>query len=67
MKRKKTKKTKKVGRPHTTGPGHIVGVRCQKAFLKAVDAWLKQNKVHGLTRAGAIRLLAEVALSHARE
>lgn len=62
MKKTNRKKMKKRGPPRTTGPGVQIQVRCQKAFLAAVDKWLEQHKEHGLSRPGAIRHLAEIAL-----
>lgn len=52
---------KRRGRPRTTGKGHLIGLRCHKAFLAAVDAW--RSKQEGdLSRPAAIVRLAEEAL-----
>ena len=58
--------TKKVarrhrGRPATTGKGQLIGLRCHKPFLAAVDAWRAKQKI-GLTRPAAIIRLAEIGL-----
>jgi hypothetical protein len=52
---------KRRGRPATTGKGKLIGLRCHKAFLAAVDAW--RSKQGDLSRPAAIVRLAELALA----
>jgi hypothetical protein len=52
---------KKRGRP-ATGRGKTIGVRCHNSLLESIDEWRRSEP--GLpTRAKAIRLLVEQALS----
>jgi hypothetical protein len=55
------KKTKKRGRPKTTGAGVSVQVRMQPDFLAMLDAW-RAAQPGGLTRPQAIRWLTEMSL-----
>ena len=52
----------KRGRPVTTGTGKVVGVRMLDQSVAAVDAWISQQKVPGLSRPEAIRRLVELGL-----
>lgn len=67
LKMKKAKRSNKqkrrVGRPHTTGPGTLVGIRCHTEFLARVDEW-QARKAPELSRPQAIRQLAEIGLDH---
>jgi hypothetical protein len=47
------------GRPVTTGKGELVGLRCHKPFLEAVDGWRDTRE---LSRPAAIVKLAEIGL-----
>jgi hypothetical protein len=52
---------KRRGRPISTGKGELIGLRCHKPFLVAVDAWrAKQEGV--ISRPAAIIRLAEIGL-----
>jgi hypothetical protein len=62
LKMKKARRKKRgVGRPRTTGPGTLVGIRCHKEFLKRVDDW-QARKAPVLSRPQAIMQLAEIGL-----
>ena len=52
----------KRGRPKTTGKGELIGVRCHKDFLAALDVWRAQQEGE-VSRPDAIRRLAELALA----
>lgn len=51
---------KKRGRPKTTGPGVLVGMRWQKPLLEKIDSWAKLNGL--ASRGEAIRRLVEKGL-----
>ena len=57
---KKVKKRR--GPPRTTGPGTLVGLRCHKPFLNAVDGW-RERQEDKPTRPAAIVRLAERSLA----
>jgi hypothetical protein len=52
---------KKVGRPRTTGPGELIGVRLQPPDLAKVDSWAAQQEDEP-SRPEAIRRLIERGL-----
>jgi hypothetical protein len=52
---------KRRGRPKTTGKGHLIGLRCHKPFLAAVDEW-RDEQDEKPSRPAAIVRLAELAL-----
>jgi hypothetical protein len=56
------KQKKKVGRPPTTGPGLLLGVRVHPSFLKALDEWRAKQDGGKISRPEAIRQLAWLAL-----
>jgi hypothetical protein len=58
-KRAGSEKKRGPGRPVTTGKGELVGLRCHKPFLEAVDSWRDTRE---LSRPAAIVRLAEVGL-----
>jgi hypothetical protein len=59
-----TRQTKRrVGRPVTTGPGTLIGVRLQKPDLKDVKTWSARE---GVTLPEAIRRLLRVGLEASR-
>ena len=58
------KKTKKVGRPRTTGPGEQVVVRLHQPMLGSLDEWRMAQEGEP-TRAEALRRLAAQSLAAA--
>jgi hypothetical protein len=52
---------KRLGRPKTTGKGHLIGLRCHKPFLAAVDEW-REEQDEKPSRPAAIVRLAELGL-----
>jgi hypothetical protein len=52
---------KRRGRPTTTGKGKLIGLRCHKPFLAAVDEW-REEQDEKPSRPAAIVRLAEVGL-----
>ena len=52
---------KRRGRPVTTGKGDLIGLRCHKPFLTAVDEW-REEQDEKLSRPAAIVRLAEIGL-----
>jgi hypothetical protein len=50
------------GRPRSTGKGELVGLRCHKPFLQAVDKW-RASQENKPSRPAAIVRLAEISLS----
>jgi hypothetical protein len=60
--KRSNKQKRRVGRPHTTGPGVLVGIRCHTEFLTRVDEW-QASKAPELSRPQAIRQLAEIGLN----
>jgi hypothetical protein len=54
------KKTK--GRPKTTGPGKLVGIRFHDPELSKIDDWRRRHPDLP-TRPEAVRLLVEIALT----
>ena len=52
---------KRRGRPTTTGKGQLIGLRCHKPFLAAVDEW-RDEQGDKLSRPAAIVRLAELGL-----
>jgi hypothetical protein len=61
------KKSKKPGRPRTTGPGEQVKLRCHRDFLAAVDEWRTRQSGEPASRPKAIMQLAWLALLDARK
>ena len=59
---RKRKNAPGAGRPKTTGIGELVGLRCHKPFLSAVDAWRGSRD---LSRPAAILQLAQAGLDAA--
>lgn len=58
----KKSRSKKIGRPATTGTGKPVGLRCHRPFLQAVDRW-RQREPDKPSRPAAIVRLAELGLA----
>jgi len=56
------KQQKKMGRPPTTGPGLLLGVRVHSTFLKALDEWRAKQNGNKISRPEAVRQLAWLAL-----
>jgi hypothetical protein len=52
---------KRRGRPTTTGKGKLIGLRCHKPFLTAVDEWREEQRDQP-SRPAAIVRLAEIGL-----
>jgi len=52
---------KRRGRPATTGKGQLIGLRCHKPFLAAVDTW-RAKQGDELSRPAAIVRLAGIGL-----
>jgi hypothetical protein len=50
------------GRPRSTGKGELVGLRCHKPFLHAVDNW-RDSREDKPSRPAAIARLAEMGLA----
>lgn len=61
MAKKVVGKRKKPGPPVTTGPGALVGLRCQPAYLEKIDKWRERQPVPP-SRPQAIIYLSEVGL-----
>jgi len=59
MRKSKTQKRKKLGRPPSTGPGVAMLVRMHEPQLKAIDEWIGKS---GLSRPEAVRQLVNWAL-----
>ena len=60
MAKKVTRKRR--GRPPATGKGQLIGLRCYKPFLTAVDEW-REEQDEKPSRPAAIVRLAEIGLS----
>jgi metal-responsive CopG/Arc/MetJ family transcriptional regulator len=58
-------KSKKVGRPRTTGSGEQVVVRMHEPMLGAIDEWIERQSPARPSRPEAIRRLVEQALAAA--
>jgi hypothetical protein len=54
---------RRVGRPKTTGPGTLIGIRLQDPDLNPVEAWSKHE---GVTLQEAIRRLIRLGLAASR-
>jgi hypothetical protein len=53
----------RVGRPKTTGPGTLIGIRLQSRDLKDLDDWCKRE---GVSRQEAIRRFIRARLAASR-
>jgi hypothetical protein len=54
---------RRVGRPKTTGPGTLIGIRLQRRDLKDLDDWRKRE---GVSRQEAIRRFIRASLAPTR-
>lgn len=61
-KKTKRKKGNARGPLRTTGPGKVIGVRCQLPLLKQIDSWAEEQDDKP-THPEAIRRLVEMALA----